>query len=355
MRPRHGQRSTTPRPGLRWLAGAVGVGLAGAAVLAGSPAGAASGDDVTAVFSVTGVSTSNCSVSTGGADVYIKPGAELDAKVSAVGITLLGLPIATSGLALFDGTLTIDPKSQHPIVEKLDDSSVAKINGLSSGNHSFTFEGSVTPVNALLTNLSTLKLLGAGAALDYAGTIHVTNDAPNCGVAVQVPGPSVSVSVTGLPPIQVSVPPVNVSVPVDPGQVLSNLPLPGKTPAPGKTTTPSKFTYTPPAPSVPEQVVPSGTNIVLPGTTGGGYFGGSTAAGAPVGQATTPTTSTAPSASASAKPVDKADIAKAKHQDLASAKAPSAQLPVVLAILAVIALAVVTATYARLYLLRRSQ
>ena len=41
MRAGHGHRSTTTRPGFRWLAGAIGVGLTGAAVLAGTAAGAA--------------------------------------------------------------------------------------------------------------------------------------------------------------------------------------------------------------------------------------------------------------------------------------------------------------------------
>jgi len=39
--------------------------------------------------------------------------------------------------------------------------------------------------------------------------------------------------------------------------------------------------------------------------------------------------------------------------DLASNKAPAGQMPVLLAILAIIALSLVTATYARLYLMRR--
>jgi hypothetical protein len=43
-----------------------------------------------------------------------------------------------------------------------------------------------------------------------------------------------------------------------------------------------------------------------------------------------------------------------KRVDLASNKAPAAQVPAVLAILAIIALALVGGTYARLYLLRRN-
>jgi hypothetical protein len=42
-----------------------------------------------------------------------------------------------------------------------------------------------------------------------------------------------------------------------------------------------------------------------------------------------------------------------KHLDFAANKAPAAQMPVILAIVAIIALSLVTATYARLFLLRR--
>jgi hypothetical protein len=43
-----------------------------------------------------------------------------------------------------------------------------------------------------------------------------------------------------------------------------------------------------------------------------------------------------------------------KQVELAANPAPSAQMPVLLAIVAIIALSLVTATYARLYLLRRN-
>ncbi|HEV7206488.1 MAG TPA: hypothetical protein VGN18_17920, partial [Jatrophihabitans sp.] len=60
----------------------------------------------------------------------------------------------------------------------------------------------------------------------------------------------------------------------------------------------------------------------------------------------------------SAKPssvVTQDSTGKNKTIDLASAdKSPSGQLPVILAILAIIALAMVAGTYARLYLIRRS-
>jgi hypothetical protein len=353
MRARHGQRSATTRPGLRWLAGALGVGLTGAAVLAGTAAGAASGDDVTAVFSVTGVSTSNCSVSTGGADVYIEPGATLNAKSNLVGITVLSLGL---GLGDLKGVLTVDPGTAAKHVYNLGTKDTTPIPDLPSGNHPFTWQA--TGPLGIQLNLDA-KLAAAGAALDYRGTIHVTTAAPNCGVAVQVPGPSISVSVTKLPPIQVSLPPVNVSVPVDPGKILSQLPsLPLPTKKPTTPATTPAFSYTPPPPTVPEQVVPTGHGGVYPGNSGGGYFGGSLPGVATTttptrGAAATTTAAPAPSASSSA-PADPAAAKQAKDAQLAAAKAPSAQLPVVLAILAVIALAVVTATYARLYLLRRT-
>jgi hypothetical protein len=43
-----------------------------------------------------------------------------------------------------------------------------------------------------------------------------------------------------------------------------------------------------------------------------------------------------------------------KQVNLAANKAPAAQMPVLLAIIAIIALSLVTATYARLFLLRRN-
>ena len=53
-------------------------------------------------------------------------------------------------------------------------------------------------------------------------------------------------------------------------------------------------------------------------------------------------------------PVTTTSASTSRHVDLAANKAPAAQMPVILAIIAIIALSLVTATYARLFLLRRN-
>src|SRR3954454_433559 len=104
------QVAPSRRPALRWLAGAAGAGLLSALLLAVFPANAGpAADPVKATFSVTGVSTSNCPVSVGGSDVYVKPGQNLVVKSSAVGLTAGGVPVDLSKVASFGGALTIDP------------------------------------------------------------------------------------------------------------------------------------------------------------------------------------------------------------------------------------------------------
>lgn len=348
------------RPGLRWIAGAAGLGLAGATLLAATAAQASSGSDVTAVFSVTGVSTSNCKVSTGGADVYIEPGAELDAKSSAVGLTVLGQQLNTSQVAGFTGKLVIDPGTSHVTKYNLTTDKLARINGLTSGNHKFTWTASNLTVLGQSVPLGLdAQAVKAGGQLAYAGTIHVTSAAPNCGIAVQVPGPGVSVSVTKLPPVKVSLPPVNVSVPVDPGKVSLPTPkLPISLPGSSKSSK-GGFNYTPPPPTVPEQVVPKGHGGTFLGD-GSGYFGGALpdvgSTPSQTDNSTAGPSSNGPVAQSANTPKTNNDAAlkkKAKNAQLAADPSPSAQLPVILAILAVIALALVTATYARLYLVRK--
>lgn len=351
-------QSGAPGKPMRWLAGAAGLAIAGAAVFATSSAAGAATGKVSAVFSVTGVSTSNCTVSTGGADVYLKPGDELDVKSSLVGVTALGLPVDISTIASLGGDMVIDPGTDHSRTIAISGKTQA-ITGLTTGNHTYVWR--VDTVTLLVVPIPLkldAKAVKAGASLAYQGTIHVTNDAAQCGIAVQVPGVSASVSVTGLPPINVSLPPINVSLPVDPGKILSNVPLPGTSSTAanggGKTkSTGPKNTYTPPGLTIPEEVVPHGTDGGFLGD-GGGFFGGALpnlGTGA-VGPAVLAPVAPVPN---NALPQVTSSPAKktTKQVELAANKAPSAQLPVVLAIIAIIALSLVTATYARLYLLRR--
>jgi hypothetical protein len=343
--------------GWRWLAGASALAIAGAALVTGGGSAGASGSTVTATFSVLGVSTSNCTVSVGGSDIYLQPGDSLKMVTSAVGLSLGGVPLSTAQIASLASDVTTLPGTASAHTYNLVGTNAVTVSNLAAGNYPFTYSVKGLSLLGLTVPLSlTSQAVSAGAALTYAGTIHVTDSAPKCGLAVQLPGPSVSVSLTGVPPIKISLPPVNVSVPVDPGTLTQPPSVPTSNPGSGGTSAPPAGAngYTPPPPSVPEEVVPQGHGGTFLGS-GGGFFGGALpdvssvgtvnpVALAPVKSVPLPALSTAPAA----KP-QKA----AQKTELAANTPPSAQLPVVLAIIAVIALAAVTMTYARLYLLRR--
>ena len=345
-------RSTSRGTSRRWLAGAAGLAIGGAVILSVGPASAATGV-VTATFGVTGVSTSNCAVSTGGADVYLKPGDELDIKTSVVGMTVLGLPLSTAQIAGLEGTMVIDPgkATQHSM--PLSATKTTKLAYLTTGNHVYTWTATKVSVLGLVLPLSLdLGFAKAGASLSYQGTIHVTDKAAQCGIAVQLPGPTISASITGLPPIKISLPPVNINVPVDPGTIVSKIPTPGGvTPPATGGGSGSSSGYTPPPPSIPEEVVPKGFGGYL--GNGAGFFGNA------LPDLTVPDVAPAnlaPAHAANAAPVRPAQTtnkAAKKPVEYATNQKPSAQMPVILAIIAIIALTVVTAQYARLYLLRK--
>jgi hypothetical protein len=356
LRGRH--RGSPARPRLRWLAALAGGSLIGAVVLALSTGTANASDSVTATFAVTGVSASNCAVSAGGSDVYVKPGQELDVKSSLAGIVVQGngaLSDLLGKVASFDGALTIDPKSADPT--RLDISTkVQKVTGLARGNHTFTWKVDKVELLGLLGSKISLPLqlssraAAAGGSLNYSGTIHVTPDAAQCGIAVQVPGVSASASVTGLPPIKVGVPGRTLSLPATVPNV--NSPSGGGGPAghpkPGASASGATLGNVIP---VPVQVVPSGDNSQVFGNPGFGSGGGS---GLGAGNGTPAQGAGSRDASASPAAVPQLrSTGKHKTIDLASNKASTGQLSIVLAIVAVVALALVAGTYARLYLLRK--
>jgi hypothetical protein len=344
------QLSRSRRFGLRWLAGGAGAALLTATVLAFLPtasAGAA-GDAVTATFSVTGVATSGCPVSVGGSDVYVKPGEDLDVSSSLTGIRLLGIGL---NLGTYRGQLVIDPSASKPTT-LMTDTKAQKVPRLSAGDHKFTW----TVTNAAGVPLAVnLVSLGAGASLHYSGTIHVTNAKTKCGIAIQAPSVGASASVTGLPPVKVGVPGVKVTVVSD----LPSLPHVPGLPGGGKSTgakPPAKGTSSAPAVGgelpVPAQVVPRGGGALVLGNGGTGT-GPQNAIGTTSGQLGGGTTGSGKT-SAAAPVVQQDSTGKHKTIDLAASKASSTgQFSVILAIVAIIALSVVAATYARLYLLRR--
>jgi len=356
-----GRHAVTRRRGWRWLAGVTGLAVAGAAVLTMSPAHAAPdpspnyhpGKDK-ATFTVTGVLDSNCLVSTGGTEVWIKPGDSIDFDSALAGIDLATLGLTTKQIAGLNVSARIDGKVVADVAAGTD----TTVANLSAGDHTLTWTaksiallpgllGAVLPPVPLSSSA-----LQAGASLDWSGVIHVTDSAPTCKLAVAAPSGTIS-----LGPVKVPLPSVTVAVPEPTLPDLGGL-LPGgssKTSGSGSghSSAPSSGTnYTPPGLTIPEQVVPTGYGNGA-GTVGGGGFGnalpdlgGNLVNGAPDsgGAEAAPSGSSSP---ASAR-------VSSNAADLAANPTPSAQLPVLLAILAIIALSLVTATYASLYLLRRN-
>jgi hypothetical protein len=341
---RHQAARKRRRLRLRWLAGVAGGAVVGATLLAFSSAGATP-DPVDATFSVTGVAAHNCPVSAGGSDVYVAPGQDLEVESSFTGISLL------SGLIHLDlgdmrGKLVIDPKSDKPVTLSTT-GTLQKVPSLAGGNHPFKW--TATDILGLPLTL-TSSAASAGAQLSWSGTIHVTSDRTKCGVAVQLPSVSASASVSGLPPVGIGVPGVKVSVPVN---VPTSLPGLG-----GHKTTDSAKTSAAPAHQIGNPIpVPA---EVVPGANGGGLLGGGNygpgvlpGSGSGAGAAGGPASAASSASQAAAHVPDQNSTGKDKTINLASGKASSTgEVWVVLAILAVIALAFVAATYARLYLMR---
>ncbi|MDT4918270.1 MAG: hypothetical protein QOH89_2970 [Pseudonocardiales bacterium] len=349
------------RPRMRWL-----VGFAGAAALSATLLGLNSGsagavvDPVAATFGVTGVATSNCKVSVGGTDVYVRPGQELDVKTSIVGLTLLGLPLDLSKLASLNGALVIDPQADQPT--KLDITNKVQKLTLPAGNHKWTWTVNTVKIGALPVPLGlTSNALKLGAKLTWDGTIHVTTDAADCGLGVQLPSISASVSVTGLPPIAIGIPGVKVTLPVNVPTV--GVPTLGK-PGDGNGGSSGSNGGNDGSSTPPDQDNPIPVPAkVVPGINGGGLLGGGIEFGGipagPVGGGSDPLGGGAapagnPGATTAARLPDQTSSGKHKTIDLAASRpASTGEVWVVLAIIAVIALAFVAATYARLYLMKR--
>ena len=366
------------RRGTRLLAGSLGLVMAGAAAgtafLLATPAGAAPtpsyhpGSD-TATFAVTGVLDHNCPVSAGGTEVWIKPGDSINFDSSAVGINVSAVDGLFTGLIgkvvglNVSGTIDKGTKqAQNFSVVAAKTTKFANAANLSAGTHTITWKAtslavlpSITqilglpPVLGALTNipLSSGAVTQAGAALSWNGVIRVTNDAPQCKLSVATPKVDVNVG-----PLKTTIPPLNVNVPVPNLPSLPGLPGGGGGSGGGggggNGGGGGGGHYKPPTESVPAQVM---------GGIGSG-FGGVAPNGGSSTQLGTGLPDQSGQSSASnggGKPTTGASKPQTQTRAVyASNKAPTAQLPVLLAIIAIIALSLVTATYARLYLLRRN-
>lgn len=365
------EQGPAPRLGRRWVAGALSLGIAAAAtgVLAIAPAGATA-TTTDAQLSLTGVATSSSVV--GGTTVGVHPGDTVDFKASAVpttGLAALGLSslvtllstlgtyqvVLTTGTNFPGGARTL--ALGGPTSGPCKGAAHLPVTFATIGTYGFTWKVqyvlplllgcSKTGLNS--TELNQLRSVGVAinASNQWTGQIVVALDPPTGGISVQLPGVGVSPSVPvlgTLPAITVpplGVPTLPVTAPTAPGSG-------GTSQTPGTSTPPLHFT--PPPLSVPEQAM---------GGIGGGGGGGFGGVG-PDGGTATQLGSGLPNVPVAGgfnllppAPRGKPQVST-KRIDLAANRAPAAQLPVLLAIIAIIALSLVTATYARLYLLRRN-
>jgi hypothetical protein len=375
------EASSGRRPRLRWLVGLAGGAVVGATLLAFSPAGAAS--TVNAQLSLTGVATSTSVL--GGSEIGVHPGDTVVFKASAV--PTAGLEnIPTLGSVLTD--LLSAALGQYQVVVSFGGSfpggaqtvtlggpTTGKCAGLASKSFTFPDKGSYAftwKVQYVLPTLlgcikngvsdADLNLLEtAGVALNatnsWVGKVVVADNPPPGGISIQLPGVSVAPSV----PVLGQLPTIGV-----PGVTLPTIGVPvpnltASTPAGGTSSSGSnggKGSTPSPEPSneipVPAKVVPGINGGGMLGS-GGGYTGvlpGGTG-NSQVGTGGLQPVVSPNSASAATDAANQNSTGKHKTIDLASSKASTGQLSVVLAIIAIIALTLVAATYARLYVLRR--
>jgi hypothetical protein len=356
--------------------GAAGGAIVGATLLAVSASGAPT--TVNAQLSLSGVATSANVL--GGSVIGVHPGDTVVFKASA--LPTAGLEnVPTLGPMLEDVLSRLFGQYQVVVsfgpsfpggaqTVTLGGSSTGKCAGLAA--KSFTFPDKATynftwKVQYVLPTLlgcakdglsdSDLNALAkAGVKLNstnsWVGKIVVADNPPKGGISIQLPGVSVAPNIGGhqLPTIGVpgvTLPTITLGVP-NLTSGLPSVPGGGGGDSSGATQAPSPN----PLP-VPARVVPSGDDGGLldgGGDNGGGVTGsdpGSDSGGGALVGAASP----APSA-ASALALQNS-TGKHKTIDLAASRpASTSEVWVVLAIIAVIALAFVAATYARLYLMR---
>jgi hypothetical protein len=323
---------------------------------------------------------------TGGSTVGVHPGDSV--KLTASAIPTAGAPAGLGGTlggllgGVADFQVRIAPGTLPGIDHKITLDAQGKCGGgksltlpsLAKGTYSFTYTAyqvtflplggcntaKITPTRDQLGALTqdNIKVTDTGV---YSGRIVVANDPPQGQIGVQLPKQSVSVKAgpvhtsVNLPGATVGVPNPVPSITKVIGGVLSKVPgVPGSKSG-GKSSgkSGSSVKYTPPPLTVPERVMPHAVNF---GGAGGSYVapagdpGNGGTVGAPVVAPAQPTTMAAGPPAAST-----VDATPAKKQvDLSQRDQLSGQqLPVLLAILAILALSVVTAGYARMYLLRK--
>jgi hypothetical protein len=349
-----GRREAERSRGLRLFAAGAGLAIAGATVLAMAPAHA-NVATTGAQLSLTGVTTASSPL--GGSVVGVHPGDSVKFTASATptaGLKSLGLDSVVGALTGYQVSVDFSGLPGGATSTTLTGNNSKTFTFPTAGTYTFTWQAKSLTGNLIKLDGNQLAPLGVklNASYVYTGQVVVAADPPNGGISIQLPGVTLSPSM----PVLGTLPPVKLPGTTLPTIALPSLPnLPGTTtgsnPGQGSTSTPGS-SYTPPGLSIPEQVVPAG-NGDGPGTVNDGGFGNALPnLGSGFGNVGSTNTST--SANGHVITLDQGNSKQqSKAVELASSPSPSAQMPVLLAIIAIIALSLVTATYARLYLLRR--
>lgn len=381
----HQQRRLSPTS---WIAGLAGLAVVGAIALAMAPAHAAAATK-NVQLTLSGVAYDD--QPTGGAVVGVHPGDSVHMTAAAIptagapaglGSSLAGLVSGVAGfqVKITSGTLPGVPDGYllGTVANCPGGHDTLALNSLAKGTYNFTYvvqkvsvltgllgaitgctTTTVTPTQDQIGQLTKDNVKFTDNA-EYSGQIVAAADPPKGTIGIQIPKNSISVKAG----------PIHTSVTLPGATVGVTNPIPkitgalgsltgglkgGTTKGGGKSSKPSNSVkYTPPALTVPEQVMPHAVNY---GGAGGSAFaapGGDTGAGNGAGYvapAPQVTRTAAPAPTSTAEPKN-----AAKTVDVSATKSQlgGAQLPVLLAIVAILALSLVTATYARMFLLRRN-
>lgn len=355
-----------PRVGARWLVGVASLLIAALLALVLTPAAGAAATTVKTQLSLTGLASADNPL--GGSVIGIHPGDKVSfttATAPTAGLEKLGLDSLLGNL--LNGLLGFQSKADFSKLPGGKVGTIVKTNTAvtfsfpNAGTYNFTWEVQKLQLlgGAVDINLDGNQLAKAGVKLNasnqYVGQIVVATNPPKGGLSIQLPGVKLSPKIGPIQLPEVNVP--GVTLPTIKASVPNLAPKKkGAAKAPSKPADPLG-SYVPPGLSVPDQVVPRGAGDAV-GGGGGLYLGGVPGNNSQLGNglpglAGSSNSRTGGSAS-NGKIQD--STGKDKTIDLASQSGkPSSQLPIVLAILAIIALALVAGTYARLFLMGRNK
>ncbi|HEY3087255.1 MAG TPA: hypothetical protein VGJ59_04245 [Jatrophihabitantaceae bacterium] len=345
-----------------WLAGAVGLGVAVGTVLIAGPADAST--TVTAQLALSGVVTASSPA--GGSTVGIHPGDSVDFKPASVptqGLNSHGLPLgdvlggvlsSVTGYQVVLHLPSTFPGGQRDVkLGACSSQKDLKVSFPKTGTYGFTWSAyavnllCLTPGEGITLDGNAAKQHGIAlnAQSQWIGKVVAAATPPPGGLSAQIPGVSAAPQVGGAQLPAVGVP--GATLPTLPASLPSTGPgLPGSSssgPA-GTTSSPSPgIDYAPPGQSIEDQVVPKGYG---PDIRGGGHVPDMLDSELLNG---TGATAVPGAAAAEGVPVP---THSARPIDLAANRAP-AGLVALLGIIAIVVLSLVTAMYARLYLIRR--